>query len=70
MKGWILILMVFILFVVLGYLNKQNYADCVSKQVEDCENEFGSNCLVRAKDFCNWVKKQLTWLKNYAIIYC
>lgn len=57
MRGWIITAIIFILLMVIGYLNKNNYQECVDEKVTQCENELGSNCLVRAKDFCNWVKK-------------
>jgi len=57
MKKWALMLIIFILICVIGYMNKNNYQECVEEHTTKCENEMLTNCKVKAKDFCNWTKK-------------
>jgi len=52
MKNWLIIILIFIIICIVGYMNKQNYKECVKIQTSECEDNGYLNCEVKAKDFC------------------
>ena len=55
--GWFVMGLILLVIIILGWLNQNNYKDCVERERVQCEDEMRGNCLVNAKDYCNWVKK-------------
>jgi len=51
----IIIVVAFVLIVIIGYMNKNNYKDCVLKETQTCDNEARmttSQCIQKAKEIC------------------
>jgi len=57
MKNWIIVFIIFAIVCIIGYLNKTAFQNCVTNEIQKCEDEGYSNCSVRAKEHCEFIKK-------------
>ncbi len=57
MKNWLIIILIFIIICIVGYMNKNAYKECVNNYSIECENNGYSNCTNKAKEYCQFIKK-------------